>query len=38
MAEKLLAEDVPCNNQPYSIKVKVPPMAAIILRVDNKSK
>ena len=38
IAEKLLAEDIPCNNQPYSIKVKVPPMAAIILRVDNKSK
>ena len=34
----LLAEEIPYNNQPYSVKIKVPPMAAIILRVDNKSK
>ena len=38
MTDKLVAEEIPCNNQPYSIKVKVPPMAAIILKVNNKSK
>lgn len=35
----LLAEEIPYNNQPYSVKIKVPPMAAIVLKVmNNKSK
>ena len=38
MTDKLVAEEIPWNNQPYSIKIKVPPMAAIILKVNNKSK
>ena len=38
MTDKLVAEETPWNNQPYSIKIKVPPMAAIILKVNNKSK
>ena len=35
ITDPLIAEEVPHNNQPYSIKVKVPPMAAIILKVNN---
>ena len=38
MTDKLVAEEIAWNNQPYSIKIKVPPMAAIILKVNNKSK
>ena len=38
MADKIVAEEIPYNKQPYSIKIKVPPMAAIILKVDNKYK
>ena len=38
MADKLVAEEITWNNQPYSIKIKVPPMAAIILKINNKSK
>lgn len=30
--EILLAEDVPWHNQPYSLKIKVPPMAALVLK------
>ena len=38
MTENLIAEEIPHNNQPYSIKIKVPPMAAVILKLNNKSK
>ena len=39
IGDVLLAEEIPHNNQPYSVKIKVPPMAAIILKViNNKSK
>ena len=38
MTDKLVAEEIAWNNQPYSIKVKVPPMASIILKINNKSK
>lgn len=34
MGEKLMAEKVPFHNQPYSLKIKVPPMAALILKVS----
>lgn len=30
--EVLLAEDTPWHNQPYSLKIKVPPMAVLVLR------
>lgn len=30
--EVLLAEDIPWHNQPYSLKIKVPPMAVLVLR------
>ena len=37
--EVLIAEEVTFNNQPYSITIKVPPMAAIILKkMNNNSK
>ena len=29
----ILAEEIPCNYQPYSIKIKVPPMAAIVFKL-----
>ncbi len=32
----LVAEEKPWNNQPYSISIKVPPMAAIILKLKDK--
>ena len=35
MDEILVAEEIPYNNQPYSITIKVPPMAAIILKKIN---
>jgi len=30
----LLSEEVPFNNQPYSLMIKVPPMAATILKIN----
>ena len=35
MEQPLRAEEIPCNNQPYSINIKIPPMAAIVLKVNN---
>ena len=35
MGTKLYAEKAPFHNQQYSIKVKVPPMAALVLKVNN---
>ncbi|MDR3594268.1 1,4-alpha-glucan branching protein GlgB [Clostridium sp.] len=34
MDETLIAEKVPFQNQPYSLRIKVPPMATLILKVD----
>ena len=34
MGEKLIAEKVPFHNQPYSLTIKVPPMATLILKVS----
>ncbi len=33
MGTVLTSEKIPFHNQPYSIKIKVPPMATLILRV-----
>lgn len=30
----LIAEDTPYQNQPYSLRIKVPPMATLILRIN----
>jgi 1,4-alpha-glucan branching enzyme len=38
MGEKLIAEKIPFHNQPYSLKIKVPPMAALILKVSEISR
>lgn len=35
MDEPIIAEEIPFNNQPYSINIKIPPMAAIVLKVNN---
>lgn len=34
MGEKLMAEKVPFHNQPYSLRIKVPPMATLILKLS----
>lgn len=34
MGETLVAEMIPYHNQRYSIKVKVPPMATVVLKID----
>ena len=34
MGETLVSEIKPYHNQPYSIKIKVPPMATVILRIS----
>ena len=34
----IVAEEIPYNNQPYSINIKVPPMAAIALKLENINK
>lgn len=36
--EKLVAEEIPFNNQPYSLVLKVPPMAAIVLKINHINK
>lgn len=36
--EILLAEEIPFNNQPYSLMIKVPPMAATILKINHINK
>ena len=33
--QPLIAEEIPYNDQPYSINIKIPPMAAIVLKVNN---
>lgn len=35
IGEVLLAEKCPFHNQPYSLKIKVPPMATLILKVND---
>lgn len=35
MNDTLIAEDIEMNNRPYSIKIKVPPMAATVLSISN---
>jgi 1,4-alpha-glucan branching enzyme len=34
MDETLISERVPFHNQPYSLKIKVPPMATLILKIE----
>ena len=34
IGETLTAEKVPFHNQPYSLKIKVPPMATLVLKVN----
>lgn len=34
MDEVLMAEKVPYHNQPYSLQIKVPPMATLILKIN----
>ena len=34
MGEKLYSKEGPCNNQKYHLTIKVPPMAAVILKVN----
>ena len=34
MNDTLIAEEVGINNRPYSIKIKVPPMAATVLSIN----
>ncbi len=34
MGEILIAEKIPFHNQPYSLTIKVPPMAALILKIN----
>lgn len=34
MGETLTSEKVPFHNQPYSLKIKVPPMATLILKIN----
>ncbi|WP_399552224.1 1,4-alpha-glucan branching protein GlgB [uncultured Clostridium sp.] len=34
MGERLIAEKIPFHNQPYSLTIKVPPMAALILKIN----
>lgn len=34
MGDALVAEKVPFQNQPYSLKIKVPPMATLILKIN----
>ncbi|OOM70311.1 1,4-alpha-glucan branching protein GlgB [Clostridium sp. BL-8] len=34
MGEILIAEKMPFHNQPYSLTIKVPPMAALILKIN----
>ena len=38
MNDALIAEDIEMNNRPYSIKIKVPPMAATVLSINNINK
>lgn len=38
MNEVLVAEEIEMNNRPYSIKIKVPPMAATVLSINNINK
>ncbi len=33
IGERLIAEKIPFHNQPYSLTIKVPPMAALILKI-----
>ncbi|MBM6839540.1 alpha amylase C-terminal domain-containing protein, partial [Clostridium saudiense] len=35
MNDALIAEEIEMNNRPYSIKIKVPPMAATVLSINN---
>ena len=35
MDQPLIAEEIPYNDQPYCINIKIPPMAAIVLKVNN---
>ena len=35
MTETLVAEKIEMNNKPYSIKIKVPPMAATVIAIKN---
>ena len=35
MNDTLVAEEIEMNNRPYSIKIKVPPMAATVLSINN---
>lgn len=35
MGEELEAEKIPFHNQPYSLMIKVPPMAALVLKVKD---
>ena len=35
MGEELVSEKQPYHNQPYSLKIKVPPMATLILKVKD---
>lgn len=34
MGETLVAEEIQYQKQPYSIKIKVPPMATVVLKID----
>lgn len=34
MGETLVAEDIPYHNQQYSLNIKVPPMGAVVLKVE----
>lgn len=38
MDNVIIAEEIPYNNQPYSISIKVPPMAVIALKIENINK
>ena len=38
MTDILVAEEIEMNNRPYSIKIKVPPMAATVLSINNVNK
>ena len=35
MGTPLFAEKAPFHNQPYSVKIKVPPMATLILKIKD---
>ena len=38
MFGNIVAEEIPFDSQPYSIKIKIPPMAAMVLKVNNINK